>query len=311
MIEEISGNKNPKNILKIVVVSMLLLLVVSILAFFIVFHVREIEVVGNTRYTEQEIRDMALTGPFAANSLLITWLKGSQDDIDIPFLNGFKVEQVSNNKIRIIVSEKQIIGYISYQDNDMYFDKDGLIVESIVVKNDEGKQVIKGEEVESIKPEPLDDEEASDETKFTAAVTNVPLIEGLDIKEAVLHTKLKVADDQVFNTIWGITRMVEKFGVQPDKVVFDEEGRVTMHYDNIRVLIGDDNLLEEKISRAAAILPKLTGKSGELHLDDYREGVDSIVFSGDVAEKVAGEPIEDEEAVKEPIEDAEATKEDD
>jgi len=283
---------------KIKIIPIIILLIgVSALVFLFAFRVREVEVIGNTRYTEAEIKDMALAGIASSNTVMATWLKGNQEVVDIPFLDGFKVERVNNNKLRIIVSEKQIIGYINYQGSDMFFDKDGLVVESVEPKIVDGKQVIVGEtveEVETIAPQAIEAGEVEDITSFQAAVTNVPLIEGLNATEVALNQRLKVDNPEVFTMIWGIARMVEKFNIQPDKVVFDENSQATMYYGNVRVLLGSDTLLEEKISRAAAILPELVGKSGELHLEDYTEGVGSIVFSGDVAEKVTGVPIDEE-----------------
>ena len=291
---EKKGNKKG---LKIILVSILLVLVIGVLTFFLVFHVKEVEVIGNTRYTEDEIKSMALKEWFSNNSVLVTWLDGNQEVAGIPFINGFKIEKVNNNKISIIVSEKQIIGYIKDNDKDAFFDKDGLVVEILEPKIVGDKQLIVGEEVEEaqlIKPEEIVEELPEDTTKFNAAVTNVPLVEGLNASDIALNRKIKVEDPSVFNTIWGIARMVEKFEIQPDKVVFDEESNVTMHYGDIRVLLGDDSLLEEKIARVAAILPKLTGKSGELHLEDYKAGVDTIVFSGDVAVNQAGDENQSE-----------------
>lgn len=79
----------------------------------------------------------------------------------------------------------------------------------------------------------------------------------------------------------GITRMVDKFEVIPDKVVFDESYNATLYYGNIRVLLGQDTLLEEKIARVAAILPKLSNEAGELHLEEFTSGTTQIIFSRD------------------------------
>jgi len=299
--ENVVEQKGEKKIFKIVLASILLVLVLSILSFLLIFHIREVEVVGSTRYTDAEIKDMALVGPFATNSVLVTWLDGNQEVTDIPFLNGFKIEQINNRKVRIIVSEKQIIGYIKEENKDFFFDKDGLVVEVLEPKIVNGKQLIEGEaveEVELIQPEEVADSAPEDATKFHAAVTNVPLIEGLDASNVALNQKLKVRDEGIFNAIWGIARMVEKFDIQPDKIAFDESNQATMYYSGVRVLLGNDSLLEEKISRAAAILPKLAGKSGELHLEDYKEGVDTIVFSGDVPETTKSDEGEDDDEEK-------------
>lgn len=280
--ENVSNEKKKnKKIFKNILVSVLLVLVIGVLPFSLFFGIKEVEVIGNTRYTEAEIKDMALTKFYSSNSFLVTRLDGNQEGEDIPFINGFKLEAVSRNKIRIIVSEKQIIGYVKAGDHNAFFDNDGLVVEILEPKSVKGNPAIAGEAVDEkqlIKPEAVDE----GATVFHAAVTNVPLVEGLDTGSIELNRKLKVADASVFSTIWGIAKMVEKFNVQPDKVVFGDDNNVTMYYGDIRVLIGDSSLLEEKIARAAAILPKLVGKSGELHLEDYKAGVDTIVFSKDV-----------------------------
>ena len=296
-----------KKTLRIILISIFSVLVIGILTFLLVFHVKEIEIIGNTRYTENEIKSMSLTKFYSSNSFLVTWLDGNQEVMDIPFINGFKIEKVSNSKLRIIVSEKQIIGYIKDGERDAFFDKDGLVVEIIESKVVEEKQVIAGEAVddkELIKPEAVD--EVGDETRFHAAVTNVPLIEGLEVGTIALNRVLKVKDKSVFNTIWGIARMVEKFDVQPDKVFFAENSNVTMYYGDIRVLIGDSSLIEEKIARAAAILPKLVGEVGELHLDDYKKGVDTIVFTKDIvaneSDDVGGEEDSEEASDEEDTE---------
>lgn len=284
------GRKLNKKARRIIISSILFLLCVGILSFILVFHVEEVEVMGNTRYTEEEMKEMVLKGPFASNSLIISWLKGNQKTEDIPFVNSYKVERVSNHKIRIIVNEKQIIGYVQYESSFMYFDKDGYVVESCsaVVEDEDGQaEVIKPEKVEVLKPEPVEEDTKTKEATYQVAVKDVPLIEGLNVGKVVVGEQLTVENTGVFNTILGITRMVEKFQIQPDKVVFDEEYNITLNYDDIRVSLGRDNLLEEKITRAAAILPKLTGQSGVLHLEDYTDGMINIIFSVDAAEASA------------------------
>ena len=42
--------------------------------------------------------------------------------------------------------------------------------------------------------------------------------------------------------------------------------------------LGADTDLEEKMTRVAAILPELEGMSGVLHLEDFTEDTQNIVF---------------------------------
>jgi len=291
-------NKKTK---RIIIGSILLFFCVGILSFIMIFHVEDVEVMGNTRYTEEEMKEMVLNGPVSSNSLIISWLKGNQKTEDIPFVNSYKVERISNHKIRIIVNEKQIIGYVQYMKSFMYFDKDGYVVESgsAVVDAENGQaEVIKPEAVEVIQPESVEEDTRTKEATYQVAVKDVPLIEGLDVGKVAVGEQLTIENKNVFNTILGITRMVEKFQIQPDKVVFDEEYNITLIYGDIRVSLGKDDLLEEKITRTAAILPKLAGQSGVLHLEDYTDGMTNIIFSKDVAETTSADAAGSQDAKK-------------
>ena len=67
----------------------------------------------------------------------------------------------------------------------------------------------------------------------------------------------------------------------PDRVEFSENLSMTLSYDQVRIGLGDDSLLEEKMTRVTAILPKLSGLSGILHLEDFTEDTQNIIFDPD------------------------------
>uniref|UniRef100_UPI000AF596BE hypothetical protein n=1 Tax=Clostridium sp. NkU-1 TaxID=1095009 RepID=UPI000AF596BE len=48
----------------------------------------------------------------------------------IPFVEDYKIVFQSPVKVEVIVYEKSVVGYVSYMGSYMYFDKDGIIVES-------------------------------------------------------------------------------------------------------------------------------------------------------------------------------------
>ena len=72
--------------------------------------------------------------------------------------------------------------------------------------------------------------------------------------------------------------MILQYDICPDSVEFDANLNITLHYGSVDVLIGEDDLLEEKMARVAAILPSLEGKSGTLHLESYSSDTENIVF---------------------------------
>ena len=119
------------------------------------------------------------------------------------------------------------------------------------------------------------------EEEFSPSLSDLPLVTGLGCESAAVGEKLSVADDSVFNTILALDRMIEKYEIRPDSLEFTQFLTAILHYGDIRVNLGEDSGLEEKMIRVAAILPKLEGKSGVLHLEDYTEDTQNILFSQD------------------------------
>lgn len=59
----------------------------GILIFWGVFYIRDVEVVGNTRYTEEEIREMVMDGFLDRNSVYLSVFRSHIDMEDVPFLD--------------------------------------------------------------------------------------------------------------------------------------------------------------------------------------------------------------------------------
>ena len=106
----------------------------------------------------------------------------------------------------------------------------------------------------------------------------MPLITGLSFDSVAVGEILPVEDTSVFNTILALTRMIDRYDIQPDYVEFAEDQSMTLYYGNVKIALGTDQELEEKMTRVAAILPKLDGLAGTLHLEDYTEETQNIIF---------------------------------
>ncbi len=275
----------------------------GILAFALLFRVTAVEVVGNTRFTEQEIREMALTGPFAWNTLLIEKFH-SHVDPEEALIESIDIERVSNNKVVIRVNEKQLIGYVQFEGNDWYFDAEGIVLECTETAADSAEAGPAAESTDGasesadaesqedvLAPQSVDggEEEAGsteEETsaQFYPALTNIPLVTGLSFDRAVVGEQLPVENTKVFNTIHGIARMVDKYDIVPDSVEFSADYDMILHYGNVRVQLGQDEELEEKLIRVAAILPSIRNLSGVLHMEDFTPSTENIIFEKDLTE---------------------------
>ena len=61
-----------------------------------------------------------------------------------------------------------------------------------------------------------------------------------------------------------------------------EDNVLTLHYGNVRIALGKDENLEDKMTRVAGILPKLNGESGVLHLEGFTNDTQNIIFERDL-----------------------------
>ena len=214
-------------------------------SYFMLTHyaVKTVQVDGNKHYSAGEIKSMVMTGFFGDNSLYLS-LKYKNKGIEgIPFVETMDVMVQSNDTIRITVYEKALAGYVQYLGRYMYFDNEGVVVES-------SKVTTKG----------------------------IPQVTGLDFDHVVLHEKLPVENDQIFQNILAITKLLNKYDVLCDRIQFDSSYNVTLGYNTVKVKIGAMENLDEKLMQLPQILPSLVGERGTLDLQNYTADRKSVSF---------------------------------
>lgn len=90
-------------------------------------------------------------------------------------------------------------------------------------------------------------------TDFQPTLSDVPLVTGLTFDYVTVNKQLPVEKPAVFRTMLALTRMTEKYNITPDSVEFNENSEIILHYyDTVRILLGTDTALEEKMTRVAA-----------------------------------------------------------
>ncbi|MCI5569771.1 MAG: cell division protein FtsQ/DivIB [Lachnospiraceae bacterium] len=242
-----SGKKNTlKKRIKIVVLTTLL---VFILLFLFLFKLDNIIVTGNSRYTEQEIKDYCINEGGFNNTLIYYLLHRKMVTDDVPLLDYVETAYVDRNTIRLTAHEKQAVGMFKAEDVYCCIDQEGYVIETV--------------------------EEAD------IASLGVPVINGL-CSEGKVGEKIKVDDERVLNALNALKSSFDKHNMTPGSIDIGEntdgEKTYTLHFGNITIPMGKDELLEEKMKRASAILPKLEGMSGTLHLEYYTEDTENIIF---------------------------------
>ncbi|MCH5248975.1 MAG: cell division protein FtsQ [Lachnospiraceae bacterium] len=224
----------------------LITLVVSYVYIIDNYTITTVYVEGNIHYTNEEIIDMVMNGRYGHNSIFLSLKYRDKGIDDIPFIETMDVSIEAKDTVRIMVYEKAIAGYVTYLGRYIYFDKDGIVVET-----------------------------SEEETP------GIPQVTGLTFDHIILHEQLPVENKEVFIDILNITQMLDKYSLSVDKIYFSPDYQVTLIFDEIKVALGSSSDIDEKIMVIQYMIPDLEGKKGTLDLREYTEDTKMISFEQD------------------------------
>lgn len=229
--------------IKIAVVAALVLIIAAGAGSYFIFRVNNIEYLGGTHYEPEELNRI-IFGTDNPNALYYK-LFGKKDK-EITFVEKYDVDVEWPDKMTVTVYEKSIIGYISYMGCNMYFDREGIVVEST-----------------------------------SQQYENVPEISGLKFTSIVLNSKLEIGNDEVFSRILEMTQAFDKYNLDIEKIYFNSSYEVTLNMGDVRVLLGSSADSTDKLYALKQMAPKLEGMKGTLDLREYDGKDSSIIFKND------------------------------
>lgn len=210
------------------------------------YKITTVYVEGNIHYDNEEIISMVMDGAYGDNSILLSMKYKDKSIENVPFIEKMDVSVLDPHTVKIEVYEKALAGYVEYLERYMYFDKDGIVVESSSQKT-----------------------------------TGIPMVTGLSFDHVILYQPLPVEDDAIFKDILSITQLVNKYNLSIDRIYFGSDGTLTLYFDEVKVALGSREYLEEKVMQLQYMLPELTGKSGVLRMENYTEDTKTITFEPD------------------------------
>lgn len=230
-----------------------ILLVIAVLAVILLgggyyikttYTVSTVYVEGNVHYTEDEIKDIVMSGFLGDNSLYLSLKYRNKGIEGVPFVDTMDVKVLAPDTIKIIVYEKVLTGYVRFMDTYMYFDKDGYVVESSSIRT-----------------------------------AGVPQVTGLKFDHVVVGQALPVEDKDIFNKILNVTKLLNKYELKADKLYFNRAGEVTVYFGEVKVALGSESLaMEDKLMLLPELLPSLEGKKGTLQMNTQSEGDGRYTF---------------------------------
>src|SRR5690606_26754014 len=158
---------------------------------------QSITIKGVTRYTPEEIQGKIIQTKYDNNTLLLYIRLKYFTEINIPFIEDIDLEILDNHSVNIIVYEKKVTGCVNFLGEYLYFDKDGIVVESSAKR-----------------------------------LEDIPQIKGLKFDKIILHEKLEVQKDELFDIILNLTQLIDKYELDIDTISFNSKYEVTVECDN-------------------------------------------------------------------------------
>ena len=206
--------------------------------------ITDIKVTGSARYIEAEMTNLLFPEGMDRNTLYCLYKERFQPHREIPFVADYDILFRSPSKVEVMVYEKSIVGYVSYLNSYMYFDKDGIIVESTSNK-----------------------------------LEGVPRIEGLNFGQIVLGEPLPAPNMDIFREILNLTQVLSLYNMEVDKITYNVKEQATLTMGDVNVFLGTSDDMNGKISELHDMLPQIEGLKGTLYLDTYDELKTDTMFS--------------------------------
>lgn len=230
---------------KIIIFVMAIVVLILVIAVLAIQRIDKDDIVieGNEKYTKEEMIEYIFNDEWDRNPFVLYYNTKFGKIKEIPFVDTYEVEITSLDSVKITVYEKKIIGYVSYMGTNMYFDKDGVVVESSL-----------------------------------ECLEGIPPVTGLEFENIVLNEKLPVEDEDVFNVVLDTTQSLQKYKINADKIYISEDTEVTLYIGEIEVLLGKDSDMNDKIRSLNDMLPNIEGMSGTLDIREYNDNNTGYTF---------------------------------
>lgn len=231
---EQKGRKAVKLIIAAVLIVQLFALAGGVWLFARNTQVENITIEGNSHYTDEELLKLIFPEETDRRTINVWLSEYKGDHWDIPFVSRYEITLTDLHTAEIMVYEKNIIACLEYMGSIMYFDKDGIVVESEDT-NSEG----------------------------------VPEVTGIEFSQIVMHQPIAVGNDEIFTAILNLTQLLALYELDVDRVYYNDDLNARLYMDGLKVELGSSQYMDEKILELKAMLPQLEGRAGTLYLDSY------------------------------------------
>lgn len=153
----------------------------------------------------------------------------------LPMIESYVLSFQGTGHVDIVIEEKKPVGGVLFAEGAyLYFDDEGYI---LCTKN----EILPG----------------------------VPVIEGINAISPKMYEKIHIDQEELMDDIMMLTGLLEEYDMKADSLIYDEEHKVTLKMENVRVSLGTRDEMEGKIAELYDMQEGLEGLRGILHLENY------------------------------------------
>lgn len=245
-INELKERIKKINVKKVIAIGIISVVVIGFSIAISMTMIQETIIDEGTNYTKEEIKNIVINNILDHNSVYLFLKYRYSEQEKIPFVEYIDVSWKDAKTVKIKVYDKSIIACTNYMNEYIYFDKDGMVVETSSKKQ-----------------------------------ANIQYVTGLNFSEVKLNDKIKVADDEIFDTILSVTQQIAKYDLDIKEINFDEKDNLTLYTDKITILMGNHETYDEQLAKLRNMLEEASKKNlkGILHMENYVEGQNRIIFN--------------------------------
>lgn len=218
-------------------------LIVLVLGLYYGFHINTIEIEGESVYSDEEIEKSVFSRRFSDNELVFKLYNKLYGVNKLPFIEDIDVKYVNRSSVLLHVYEKKISGCIKYMGQYVYFDKDGIVLQSLSEHKD-----------------------------------GVPMVTGIKFGDFSIGEAFSVKDEKLFSKIMNISQLISHYKIDVSRIHSSADG-IILYSGKIRVYLGKKDMYDDQLAALSSVLKTTKKKNlkGSIDMSDYNSG-DKIVL---------------------------------
>lgn len=221
----------------------LAVLAAVLLFLFFGLRIEKVQVEGTQIYSEEEIKSSIFTREYSDNILIFSIYNRIYGINKLPFVEDIDISYEGPHTVTIHVYDKTISGCIRYMGQYVYFDRDGIVLQSLQEKRE-----------------------------------GVPVVTGIQFGTFTVGEAFHVEDSSLFAAIMNLSQLISHYGMAVSQIHVSDRS-VTLYSGDILVLLGRKEMYDEELSALSSVLETAAKEKlkGTIHMENYSSG-DKIIL---------------------------------